>query len=136
MKTPRAKMTTYMQSLSDKIGYVSMKYTESQAKMFPSMLGLPGEMSSEKELEGVWQMNENTEVGEFTILTPIEEKDKIISEQTSKIKLLVEKQNELPSIQEALEKMESENTLLKKKISLTRRATEQKILDNICNNDF
>ena len=82
MKTPRAKMNTYMQSLRDKIGYVSMKikYTESQAKMFPSMLGLPGEMSPEKELEGVWQMNENTEVGEFIILTPIEEKDKIISE--------------------------------------------------------
>ena len=131
-----------MQSLRDKVGYVSMKikYAEKQAQMFPSMLGLPGEKSSEQELQGLWSMEEGehtTEEGGFTaILTPIEEKDKIILEQTTKIQLLLEKQGNMPSMQEDLEKIKTENNLLKKKLSFTRRATEQKILDNITNEEF
>ena len=41
MKTPRAKMFTYMQSLRAKVGYVSLKtrYNEIQAKNFPSLFG-------------------------------------------------------------------------------------------------
>ena len=75
---------TYMQSLRDTIGYVSMKirYAENQAKIFPSLIGLPGEKSSEQELQSLWNMEEgeNTVEGGFTtILTPVEEKDKIIS---------------------------------------------------------
>ena len=141
MGTPREKMNTYMQSLRDKIGYVSMKirYAENQAKMFPSLIGLPGEKSSEQELQSLWNMEEgeNTVEGGFTtILTPVEEKDKIISEQTSKIQSLIDQQVVLPSLQENLRKIEAENNLLKRKLSFTRRATEQKILDNISNEEF
>ena len=82
--TPRAKMTEYMKTLRDKVGYVSMKikFAEKQAKMFPSMLGVPGEKSSEEEVQKVWAMEEDEQVdgeGKYAnILTPIEEKDKII----------------------------------------------------------
>ena len=82
-------MNVYMQSLRDKVGYVSMKikHAEKQAQMFPSLIGLPGEKSSEQELNTLWNMEEGelAEVGGFTtILTPVEEKDKIISEQNLK----------------------------------------------------
>ena len=134
-------MNTYMQSLRDKIGYVSMKirYAENQAKMFPSLIGLPGEKSSEQELQSLWDMEEGeipVEGGFTTILTPVEEKDKIISEQTSKIQSLLDQQVVLPSLQENLRIIEAENNLLKRKLSFTRRATEQKILDNISNEEF
>ena len=127
-----------MQSLRDKLGYVSMKikYNERQTQMFPSMLGLPGEMSSEQELKGVWQMNENLDTADHPILTPIEEKDKIITEQNSKLKILLENHEELPKLKAAMEKVESENNVLKKKISFTRRATEKKILENIGNEHY
>ena len=109
--------------------------------MFPSMLGFPGEKSSEQELQGLWTMEEgeqaNAQEGGFTvILTPVEEKDKIIEEQNSKIKILQDKQGEMPSLQEALAKTETENMLLKKKLSFTKRATEQKIFDNISNEEY
>lgn len=138
MRTPRAKMNIYMQSLRDKIGYVSMKikFTERQSRMFPSMLGLPGELSSEQELQGVWQMNENSDNADHPILTPIEEKDQIISEQNSKIKVLLENHDELPKLKATLEKVEKENNVLKKKITFTRKATEKKILENIGNDIY
>ena len=58
--TPRGRMNIYMQSLRTKIGYVSMKikHIEQQSQMFPSLIGLPGEKSSEQELEGAWSMEE------------------------------------------------------------------------------
>ena len=84
MGTQREKMNIYMQSLRDKAGYVSMKikHAEKQAHMFPSLLGFPGEKSSEQELNNLWNMEEGELAGEggfTTILTPVEEKDKIIS---------------------------------------------------------
>ena len=101
--TQRAKMNIYMQSLRDKVGYVSMKikYGERQAQMFPSMIGFPGEKSSEQELQGLWSMEEGevTEEGGFTtILTPIEEKDKIILEQNTKIQLMHDAHKTMPSL--------------------------------------
>ena len=42
----------------------------------------------------------------------------------------------MPDVEEALAKVEYENTLLKKKLQFTRRATEHKILENITNEDF
>ena len=49
---------------------MKIKHAERHVKMFPSMLGLPGEKLVEQELQGF-----------IAILNPIEEKDKIISEQ-------------------------------------------------------
>ena len=136
--TPRGKMNDYMQSLRDKVGYVSMKikHAEKQARMFPSMIGLLGEKSSEQELQSLWTMEEGEQKDFIPILTPVEEKDKIIAEQEAKLQVLLERQQEAPSLAEALEKARIENIVLKKKISLTRRATEQKILENISNNEF
>ena len=41
LKTPRSKMSAYMQSLRIKVGYVSLKikYFEHQARNFPSLSG-------------------------------------------------------------------------------------------------
>ena len=45
------------------------------------MLRLPGEKSSEQELQGLWNMEEGEQEGGFTaILTPIEEKDNMIAQ--------------------------------------------------------
>ena len=58
--TKRAKMGEYMESLKRKIGYTSpkIKHAEKQAMMFPSLLGLPGERSSEQEVKSLWSMEE------------------------------------------------------------------------------
>ena len=42
LKTPRAKMAIYMQSLRTQVGYVSLKtkYMEQQARSFPSLLAV------------------------------------------------------------------------------------------------
>ena len=42
MKTPRTKMSTYMESLKHKVGYVSLKirHAEHQARSFPSLNGV------------------------------------------------------------------------------------------------
>ena len=134
----RGKMNIYMQSLRDTVGYVSMKikHAERQAQMFPSMIGLPGEKSSEQELKNLWNMEEG-EHGEQAmyapILNPIEEKDKLIEEQNKQIKLLTDKQAEKLPLEDNLDKMKAENDILKKKLSFTRRVTEKKILDSISN---
>ena len=59
----------------------------------------------------------------------------IIAEQNSKPQYLMDKQAEIPPLEETIEKMKAENDMLNKKLSFTRRATEQKI-DNISNEDF
>ena len=58
--TKRAKMGEYMENLKKKIGYTSLKikHAERQAAMFPSLIGLPGEKSSEQEVQGLWTMEE------------------------------------------------------------------------------
>ena len=52
MKTPRIKMSTYMESLRHKVGYVSLKvkYAEYQAKSFPSLTGQGHFDSSTKDV--------------------------------------------------------------------------------------
>ena len=109
--TPRAKMTSYMQGLRSSVGYISMKikYIEKQAKMFPSLIGLPGERSSEQEVDGAWAMNEDESIKTAEILNPIEERDKTISEQTQLIEHLKEDTLRANSLAEQVEKMMVEN---------------------------
>ena len=130
--TERGKMNEYMRYLKDKVGYVSMKikHAEKQAHMFPSMLGLAGEKSSEQEVQSLWNMEEG-ELGVTTILNPIEEKDKMITEQNLKIQQLLNLQAATPTLQDKLEKAEAENATLKARLSYTKRVTEQKILDSV-----
>ena len=60
--------------------------------MFPSLIGLPGEKSSEQEIEGAWAMNEDETTRTAAILNPIEERDKNIFEQNQLIESLKEVQ--------------------------------------------
>ena len=57
--TQRAKMNFYMDNLRKNVGYSSLKvkHAERQAKMFSSLLGFPGEVSSETELSHLWTMD-------------------------------------------------------------------------------
>ena len=80
-------MGDYMESLKNQAPYytsLKIKYAESKARMFPSLIGLPGEKSSEQELEKLWSMQEGEGVDESNIA---EDRDKIISEnRRSKLK--------------------------------------------------
>ena len=133
--TPRAKMNTYMQSLRSHVGYVSLKikYIENQAKMFPSLIGLPGEKSSEDEVDGVWSMKEDDS---SILLNPIEQKDKTIFEQKKQIESLNKYQDKANSLELELEMAKAENVKICKKLNFTRKATEQRIFENITNKEF
>ena len=135
--TPRGRMNIYMQSLRTNVGYVSMKikHIEQQAQMFPSLIGLPGEKSSEQELEGAWSMEEGGDRKMAEILNPIEERDKTIFEQNQMIAALKETESNSNILHESLEKTLAENEKLKKKIRYTRNATEQRLFENISNKD-
>ena len=134
--TPRAKMNNYMQGLRSSIGYVSMKikYIEKQARMFPSLIGLPGEKSSEQEVAGAWEMEETE--SHAPILNPIEERDKLIVEQRQELEKLRLAQTKSLKVENELVKLKKENLVLNKKINFTRKATEEKIFENISNKDF
>ena len=86
--TPKAKMKEYMENLRKKTGYVSLKikYAEKQARMFPSLLGLPGEIASEQEVGNLWSMEdkENNE-DPFLVTNSNDKRDSLISEQQSKL---------------------------------------------------
>ena len=133
--TPRAKMNTYMQSLRSHVGYASLKikYIENQAKMFPSLIGLPGEKSSEDEVDGVWSMKEDDS---SILLNPIEQKDKTIFEQKKQIESLNKYQDKANSLELELEMAKAENVKICKKLNFTRKATEQRIFENITNKEF
>ena len=136
--TPRAKMNTYMQGLRRSIGYVSMKikYIEKQAQMFPSLIGLPGERSSEQEVAGVWCMDESEQPGFAPILNPIEERDKLIFDQRQEIEKLKELESSNYVLNKELEKYKGENIVMRKKINFTRKATEERLFENISNKEF
>ena len=141
--TRRARMGDYMESLKNQAPYytsLKIKYAESQVRMFPSLIGLPGEKSSEQELEKLWSMQEGEGVDESNIA---EDRDKIISEQKKQIETLLKNQNDSTSYQLNMEEMKAENENLKKslktyekKLIFTRNVTEQKLLENISNPDF
>ena len=132
--TPRSKMSTYMKHLRSSVGYVSLKikHTEKQARMFPSLIGLPGEKSSEQEVDGVWAMKED-DSRTCEILNPIEERDKTILEQTQQIEQLTVFRNKSELLEIELEKFKAENQKFQKKLTFTRKATEERICENISN---
>ena len=133
-------MGEYMESLKKKIGYISLKikHAEKQATMFPSLLGFPGERSSEQEVKNLWTMEEG-EIGEDVVmLTPIEERDKVIEKQKEEIANLLSNQRDTSPLQKSLVETQAENEALKKsvktferKLLFTRNVTEQKLLENI-----
>ena len=91
-------------------------------------------LSSEKEVAGAWQMEETE--SHAPILNPIEERDKLIVEQRQELEKLRLVENKSLKIENELEKLKTENMVLHKKINFTRKATEEKIFENISNKDF
>ena len=105
---------------------------EKQARMFPSLIGLPGEKSSEQEVDGAWAMREDDR-STCEILNPIEERDKTIFEQNQQIEQLVEFRSKAELLEVELEKFKAENQKMQKKLTFTRKATEERICENISN---
>ena len=132
--TPRSKMTTYMQSLRGSVGYVSLKikHIENQAKMFPSLIGLPGEKSSQEEVDSVWAMKED----DCTIDNNLEEKDKTILEQKRQIESLNDFQFKAENLEKELALAKAENLRINKKLSFARKATKEKICENITDSSY
>ena len=131
-------MGEYMENLKKKIGYTSLKikHAERQAAMFPSLIGLPGEKSSEQEVQGLWTMEEGEVMEEM--LTPVEERDKLIENQKEQIEKLLREQTNASPLKKSLTEVKSENDILRKtvktyekKLLFTRNVTEQKLLENI-----
>ena len=135
LKTPRTKMSIYMESLKHKVGYVSLKlkYQESQARNYPSLQGpqQPGYTMEEGELEDIVPRN------------PIEEKDMKIYELEKALAQQKTEMSELSQLKESLTKTKAELYSVKqnynvsiKKLNYTKNATEQKIAEAISNPDF
>ena len=135
MQTPRAKMFNYMLSLKTQTGYVSLKtkYTEKQARHFPSLPGFDTEISS--------NMDENGDA-DIVPINPIEEKDQQIAALEKKVEALKFNETEVTQLKESLSKSTTELRTAKmnhrmslKKLDFTKNATEQRLLDSISNED-
>ena len=135
MNTPRAKIFHYMESLKTQVGYMSLKskHVEKQARNFPSLPGFDTDISSnmeEHDLQDIVPMN------------PIEEKDRKIAALEKNIDTWKSKETENIQLREALTKSVAELKTVKsdhrtslRRISFTKKVTEQKLLDSISNQD-
>ena len=101
MKTPRAKMATYMQSLYAQVGYVSLKtkHMEQQARSFPSLPGFDSDIPS--------NMEEN-DLEDLVPVNPIEEKDKQIAALEKSVEHMGTKDSEIAQLKESLCKSKAE----------------------------
>ena len=139
MKTPRTKMSIYMESLRHKVGYISlkMKHNEYQARNFPSLQG-----SSKPS----YNMEENTDMLEeddILPMNPIEEKDKKIVEltkaltaQKEEISEITKLKNDLAKAKDDLYTVKQSYNISQKKLNYTKNATEQKMAEAISNTEF
>ena len=134
LMTPRAKMSQYIQSLRSQVGYVSLKtmHMEKMAKNFPSLPGFDSDIPS--------SMDEDNNIEDVVPINPIEEKDKKITALEKQLEKLESKEAELASLKEAfdlksveLEKIKINNRTSLKKLSFTKKATEERILSSIAN---
>ena len=130
MRTPRAKMAQYMQSLRTHFGYIPLKtrYLEMQAKNYPSLPGFDVDITSnmeenEADFEGIVAVN------------PIEERDKQINELMKTVDSLKNQEAENSKLKQALAKSKSDLSISLRKISFTQKATEQRIVDSISKDD-
>ena len=134
MKTPRAKMNNYMNSLKIKVLYSSLKtqYMEQQARNFPSLLGSDTVSSNmEEEFDGeeaIFPMN------------PIESKDKEIASLQKQLCDLKTCVSETDKLKEDLSKSSADLAIAQKnfqisqkKLDFTKKATEKRLVDSITN---
>ena len=108
-------MSHYMEGLKSKVGYTSMKirHIERQAKNFPSLIGLPGELSSEAELGNCWDMEEVDIPPEDPLsFTQPSIHDKLIQEQKQKIEDLISEKESQNSVKEKMKQLEREKETL------------------------
>ena len=126
LKTPRAKMAQYMQSLREKIGYVSLKtrFLELQAKNFPSLQGFDTDIVNNVEEHDI-------ECTDILPENPIEVKDRHIANLEKEIEVLKATQDEIDSLKKALAQSKLDLSTTQKKISFTQKATENRILECI-----
>ena len=136
--TKRAKMNEYMEGLKKKVGYVSLKirHAEKQAQMFPSLHGLPGGNSSEQEVQNLWSMVEGEVEEDMVMLTPIEERDRLIAKQKEEIESLLKKLDEPTVKNETIENLKTKVKTYEKKLLFARNVTEQKLFENISDPNF
>jgi hypothetical protein len=136
MKTPRAKMTQYMNSLKIKVGYSSLKtkFLESNAMNFPSLSGSktlsPSMDDDSEEVDGLFPSN------------PIEEKDKEIEKLKKELTHLAKEATENNCLKESLTKASAElkiaqNNILisQRKLEFTNKVTEQKLIEDITSSE-
>ena len=105
---------------------------EKMAKNFPSLPGFDSDIPS--------SMDEDNIIEDVVPINPIEEKDKKITALEKQLEKLESKEAELASLKEAfdlksgeLEKMKISNKTSLKKLSFTKKATEERILSSIAN---
>ena len=80
-------------------------------------------------------MDEDDQKQTAVILNPIEERDQTILEQNQIIENLKDSEAASGSLKTELEKIKIENLMIKKKLTYTRKATEQRICENISSSD-
>ena len=136
MNTPRAKMFQYMESLRQQVGYVSLKikHLEQQAKNFPSLPGFDNEEKS--------NMCEDYDEDEIVPVNPLEEKDNQIANLEKQVALLKEKEAEHSDLKQRLIEYQEELVTVKsnyktstRKLSFTKKVTEERILDMISDSE-
>ena len=134
----KRKDATLHAELKVSVGYVSLKtkYTEKQAKNFPSLPGFDTEISSNME------ENNDSDTGDIVPMNPIEEKDKKIAALEKRVESLKGQESEISKLKEALSKSSAElksekmsNKTSLRKLDFTKNATEQRLLDSISNPD-
>ena len=129
MKTPRAKMSNYMNSLKIQVFYSSLKtqFYEQQARSFPSL----------NETESLSSNMEALMDGADAIipLDPCEIKDKEIASLHKQLNVLNDRSSETKNLKEALATAQNNFQISQKKLEFTKNATEQKLIDSITNTE-
>merc|ERR1712208_280133 len=107
---------TYMQSLREKVGYVSLKtrYNEIQAKNFPSLLG-------EEQIENESKMDELTDLDDTSAAaTPNDDKDEKIASLEAQVNKLKDKDDEINNLQEVIANTKVELNSIKASYDVSR----------------
>ena len=136
-----------MKGLKKKVGYTSMKirHIERQAKMFPSLVGLPGEVSSEHKVGECLAMDEEdySEEDPLNIHNPSPDQERRFNKQKQLIEELQSEQKTHNELKERLQQISSEKDILiasnkrfEKKLEFARKITEQKIYDTITHDSY
>ena len=137
LKTPRAKMSVYMESLRLQDNYVSLKtkYLEQQARSFPCLGRNKAATDENNQSEAIDNLDINLqEDADVLPISPIEERDAQIADMNKQMNSLQEQIKDMNIMKEALTKMKAENMNIKRasnqltqKLDLSRKTSELKL---------